>query len=583
MTKNFTLLFIVITCFLSGLQGQELLSVKKSDFVNGNKERKTQYSKINHAIKYYEKGLGYVDQSLHLLLEANKVNSNNAELNFNIGVCYFSIGPKTEALSYFLAAEKLNPDVVEEIHFFIGCAYQLNHEFSKAITHFKMNIELIKQNGYKDKNHLISMSQRHIQECKNGKLVLANITEQQLKNLGDSVNSNFDDFNPVIEDNELYFSSRRKNEKIKRSEKDQKYFERIHCAINDSNEFNLARCEHASNDAKDNIALLCKYDSTQYIVYVSGEGNGDLYFAEKNKGSWKLKKACKILNEPNSRESSACVTENGRIVYFISNRKGGFGECDIYYSQKNDRGKWEKPVNLGGDINTEYDEGDVFVSADGDEMYFSSRGHNTIGGYDIFKCIREEDGMWSSPVNMGMPVNSADNDITFVKDGSKATYFASERSGGMGGFDLYQITKRKIEVEPEIEIAATFIVEPVVKEEQKMKKTVVVPKVPVAITNDVIEEVKMEQKLVEEDFVYRVQIAACKKEMGPEDLFKRYKGGDVIEHLYVEGWHKYTIGGFETFDEAAKYRDSCGVSDAFVVLFKGGMRLGIAKKTAVVN
>jgi tetratricopeptide (TPR) repeat protein len=582
MTKNFTLLLIVFSCFLSELRGQDLLPVKKSNYLNGIKERKKQYFKINDALRFYEKGLGYVDQSLALLLEANQTNDECAELNFNIGICYLTIGPKQEALHYFLKAEQLNPDVAEEIHFYIGCAYQVNHIFSKAITHFKMNIELIEQNKYKGKTHLIAMSERHIKECKNGKLALEIDAKNRVSNLGKKVNSTFDDFNPCVDGNVLYFSSRRNDEKIGRSETDQKYFERIYRSISDSEEFKLAHCENSSNDSKDNVALLSRYDSIQYIVYVSGEGNGDLYFSEKIRDRWKLKKACKFLNDPNARESSACVTDNGKTIYFISNRKEGFGECDIYYCKKNKKGKWEKPVNLGGDINTEYDEGDVFVTADGDELYFSSRGHNTIGGYDIFKCVREDNGMWSRPVNMGIPVNSADNDITFVENGSGISYFSSDRGDGLGGFDLYQ-AYMSIEKESEIEVEALSVVAPVVKEEQKMKYTEVVPKVVVVIPTEVIEEVKMEQKLVEEDFVYRVQIAACKKEMGPEDLFKRYKGGDVIEHLFVEGWHKYTIGGFETFDEAAKYRDSCGVSDAFVVLFKGGMRLGIAKKTGVVN
>ena len=583
MTRIFTLLLILSSCFVSELNGQSLRPVKKSDYVNGVKERKSQYSKIKEAHMYFEKGLGYVDQCLFLLLEAYEANSANAELNFNIGICYLSVGPKKEALKYLLEAEKLNPDVCEEIHFYIGCAYQYNHEFSKAITHFRMNKELIEQNGYKDKMHLIAMSKRHIEECKNGKLSEGNNSENRVENLGDNVNSEFDDFNPVFNEQQLFFSSRRKNDKTKRSEKDQKFFERIYKSAYTDGEYGTSTLQNSSNDNKDNVALLTRYDSVSYIVYVSGVGNGDLYFAEKINDKWKLKKACKVLNKADSRESSACVTDNGNTIYFISNRKGGFGECDIYYSRKNEKGKWDKPVNLGGDINTEYDEGDVFVTEEGNEMYFSSKGHNTIGGYDIFKCVREENGMWSSPVNMGMPINTADNDINFRKTMEGQCYFASERSGGKGGFDLYTITQPAVEKEPVVEMAESAIVEPVAKEEEKMVQTVVAPKVPVASVEQPLQEIKMEQKLVKEDFVYRVQIAACRKEMTPLDLFKRYKGKDVIEHLYVEGWHKYTIGGFETFEEAAKYRDSCGVSDAFVVLFKGGMRLGIAKKTGVVN
>lgn len=319
-----------------------------------------------------------------------------------------------------------------------------------------------------------------------------------------------------------------------------------------------------------NSALLSKFGDNQFVFYNSNSGAGDLFFAEKVKDKWKIGKAIKFINEKDSRESSASVPQSGDEIYFVSNRKGGFGECDIYYCKKESESKWSKPMNIGGDINTEYDEGDVFISADGTKLFFSSKGHNTMGGYDIFKCDRQESGVWGKPQNLGCPINSSDNDITYSEDQDGVFYFASERSGGKGGFDIYC---QKIP-EPVIEevIVEEAIAEPVIE------IPVTIPVVSVKSEAIAITKTPERQELVEEDFVYRVQIAAARKEMEPKDIFNRYKGGEVIDHLFVEAWHKYTIGEFSTFKEAAKFRDSCGVKDAFVVLFKGGYRLGIARR-----
>lgn len=566
MNWKFTLFIVLYLSALTPLYSQDLLHVKKSDFVEGVKERKNVYGNINKALEIYRKGEGFLDKVIPLLKDAYRLNNKNAELNYNLGVCHLIYGPKNEALSYFKEAQELKADISEDIHFLLGVAHQYRNEFDKAIVQYKINIELTRQNNYKEKLDLIALSEKRIAECKNGKNLLARDSKLEIERLDDIVNSEYDEFNPILIEGILYFSSRRGDEKSARSSEDQKFYEKIFTIDSIGKVSQLP----INTPNKSNVAYMTKSTGNS-IIYSGAEGNGDVFYTKESKNKWIKDKPVKFINESKSKESSVSFCKDGNEVYFVSNRKGGFGNFDIYYSVKDKKEKWSKPINIGGDINTEFDECDVFVTEDGSEMYFSSKGHNSMGGYDIFKCTRTASGDWSIPKNMGYPVNSTDNDITFFKSKNGEFYFASERFDGSGGFDIYR------EKEVVKELPNKII-------EEKISTTanaipIAVPDVPIKSKAVGIEEVKMKQELVQEDFVYRVQIAACRKEMGPKDLFQRYKGGDVIEHLYVEGWHKYTIGGFETFEEAAQHRDNCGVDDAFVVLFKGGYRLGIAKRT----
>ncbi|HVA97307.1 MAG TPA: flagellar motor protein MotB, partial [Bacteroidia bacterium] len=135
----------------------------------------------------------------------------------------------------------------------------------------------------------------------------------------------------------------------------------------------------------------------------------------------------------------ACLSPDGKELYFVSERPGGYGRGDIYVSKRISSHEWGKPVNLGPTINTAEDEGGVFMAPDGKTLFFSSEGHNSMGSYDIFKSVLVN-GKWTTPVNLGYPINTIYNDVSFViaSDG-KTGYFASDRKGGLGGKDLYQV------------------------------------------------------------------------------------------------------------------------------------------------
>jgi len=422
-----TLILLIFVMLQIHVYAQELLPVDKSEFVQKKAERKAVYLKIKEANKLYNSGLGYVTESLGLMLEAYDVNPENPQLNYNIGICYLIDGPKIKALPYLLKVDSLQENLSRDVHFFIGMVYQYQNEFSQAIVHFKMNLELIQQNHEKNTQDLVELCLKHIEECRNGKLLLDEQNISKVELLSNKVNTKFDEFNPYQYAGNLYFSSRRGIEgQDQRSVRDSKFYEKIYKVSLSDKLADKSIVVDNKFDKKSNYAFLSKYMNDRFVVYSDNSGNGDFFFAEKRKDKWKYIEPITFINEESSRESSACFTDDGKEVYFVSDRKGGFGECDIYYCSLNKKGKWSKPINIGGQINTEYDEGDVFVSSDGMELYFSSKGHNTMGGYDIFKCERNANKTWGMPVNMGFPINSTDNDITYFKDKSGVFYFASE-------------------------------------------------------------------------------------------------------------------------------------------------------------
>jgi outer membrane protein OmpA-like peptidoglycan-associated protein len=146
-------------------------------------------------------------------------------------------------------------------------------------------------------------------------------------------------------------------------------------------------------------------------------------------------------------EASISISPNGKVLFFSSNRPGGIGNnnFDIYFCTLDENGDWTRPRNLGPAINTEYDEDGPFIDYDGKTLYFSSKGHEGMGGYDIFRTVYDStSATWSQPENLGYPINSPDDDVYYVstKKG-KTAYYASVREDGMGYTDIYLITEIK--------------------------------------------------------------------------------------------------------------------------------------------
>ncbi len=182
-------------------------------------------------------------------------------------------------------------------------------------------------------------------------------------------------------------------------------------------------------------------DGKELYLY-KDENGGDIYVSRMNEDStWTTPEP--LSENINSRfsENSVCISPDGNTLFFTSDRPGGKGGIDIYYSEKDKKGRWGKPVNMGAPVNTSSDDDGPFIDYDSKTLYFSSRAHAGMGGFDIF--VSEFDSTskkWSEPVNIGYPINTPDDDIYFVKSGdSKYGYYASVKDGGIGEKDIYKV------------------------------------------------------------------------------------------------------------------------------------------------
>ncbi len=200
--------------------------------------------------------------------------------------------------------------------------------------------------------------------------------------------------------------------------------------------FNVNDNEGGATLTADNNTLyytVCKYDNVSKYL------NCDIYYSENIAGEWSpIKSVSNKINLPGSWESQPSISADGRTLYFVSDRTGGYGGYDIYRSIRNDSGEWGTPINLGPTINSKGNEKAPFIHPDGKTLYFSSDGWQGLGGYDIFFSKLDEHGNWSKPKNIGYPINSPDDEVGFfVSTDGQQGFFASNKYNGKGGWDLY--------------------------------------------------------------------------------------------------------------------------------------------------
>ncbi|MCA6363591.1 MAG: OmpA family protein [Bacteroidetes bacterium] len=181
-----------------------------------------------------------------------------------------------------------------------------------------------------------------------------------------------------------------------------------------------------------------------YTITKNGtEGpNTDLYTCDYANGEWsEIRPLGERVNDPVWWDSQPTVSADGNIIYFASNRPGGQGGIDIWMTQKDASGQWGVPVNLGPTINTERDEKSPFIHSDSQTLYFSSQGHPGMGGYDVFFARQDEKGNWKTPVNIGIPINTENDELGFFVSTDGQTAFFNTNNmlpGSAGGYDVYQ-------------------------------------------------------------------------------------------------------------------------------------------------
>ncbi|HTF02780.1 MAG TPA: hypothetical protein VK826_02110, partial [Bacteroidia bacterium] len=377
-------------------------------------------------------------------LIANQFNPNSAMLNYKIAVCYYNISSqKLMGLTYIEKAVKLKPQVDPTANYFLGRLYHLTSRWDEAITAYRSYQSSLNVDPTKNKDKIADMN-RKIAECINGKEYVKNPQRVFIDNLGKTVNSSDPEYTPIITADEsvMLFCSRRSNTTGGRKDDGGQFYEDLYKTeyINGAWTVPVNLGQPVNTDDHDAPAGLSP-DGQKLFTY-RHTGGGDIFESDLKGTVWSEPERMNKNINTDAHESSVSLSGDGKKLYFVSDKKveGSVGNRDIWVSTLDEKGKWGKAVNLGPGVNTMYGEEGVFVHPDGKTIYFSSQGHKTMGGYDVFKIVFEN-GAWSQPINLGYPINGPDDDVFFVISASgKHGYFASNKADGQGEKDIYKIT-----------------------------------------------------------------------------------------------------------------------------------------------
>lgn len=388
------------------------------------------------------------DMALKNFLEAYKLDSSSANINFNVGFCYLnSSNNKSLAERYlFKSISKItknyNADEPSEkaapplAYFYYGKSLHINYKFDEAMAQY----DLFEKQYAKDKKTKEDVAYFKEQTIYAKELVAAPINVK-IENLGDSINTSFPEYSPVLSADEatLIYTTRRNTNVGGDRTPDGQFYEDVVVSYKDNNGkwSSPKSIGQFVNSSGHEGSINLTPDGQTLILYRDTE-SGNVYYSNWDGKDWSAPSSFGSDINTKYWESHACLSADNNTLYFVSDRPGGFGGRDIYRCVKLPNGAWSKATNVGPTVNTKYDEDGPFIHPDGVTLIFASNGHKSMGGFDIFFTTIEEDKKFSEPFNMGYPINTPGDDVFFVTspDGKRG-YFSSAKEGGYGEKDIY--------------------------------------------------------------------------------------------------------------------------------------------------
>lgn len=400
------------------------------------------------------------DAALRLLMRLEEIDPENPNIWYKIGVCYLHTRFfKSDAEKYLeKAVFYVNPDYKDDNHrertapletfYYLGQAYRLNYKFDESLDAFNELLNRLDPRSSRDKP-LIESVERQIQITNNAIYFTSNPVNAELRNMGPKINTRYTEHSPIVDLNEsiLIFTSRRPRPHQAPVNQDEDIF----VSLKKHNVWQkpIRLGAPVNTEEHNESAIGLSIDGKQMFFFRSGyDFAGNIYVTnrlDENGLEWDEPQLLRDDINTKYEETHATIAPDGNSIFFTSNRRGGFGGKDIYVMRKLPNGTWSRPKILSDVINTPYNEETPFLHPDGVTMFFSSEGHNSMGGYDVFSTTMDRRGNFTKPVNLGYPINTPDDDVSYVMnlDGRRG-YIASVKEGGFGDLDLYEILQEGI-------------------------------------------------------------------------------------------------------------------------------------------
>lgn len=410
----------------------------------------------NRSIKRIEKiaknleRIGDYKGALNAWLTLDSVDNDNPEYLYRIGYCYLYTDQKSRAWEY-MNLVKNSRKLPKDADYYFGRAYHLIDSFQQAIPYYQQFLDYEK----KDEDRIREVK-RLIENCKYGIEAIKTPVPVRIQNLGPFVNTPYHDYGPLVSIDEqvILFTSRRPGTTGDSFDPlIDEYYEDIYISQKVDGRWTEAKqLEDSVNTALHDACVGLSPVGNRLIMYRGNDNpfnpnrSGNLYYSDRTDSGWTI--PVSFNENVNSRywEPSASLTYDEQVMYFSSDRPGGFGGTDIYVVKSLPDGTWAMPVNMGPTINTPFDEDGPFIHPDGNKLYFSSEGHDSMGGFDIFSTEFDSiSKVWQFPENLGYPINGGDDEVffSFSYDGKRA-YFSSAREDTYGATDIYMMTRMDV-------------------------------------------------------------------------------------------------------------------------------------------
>lgn len=422
------------------------------------------------AIKSYQEALQSYDRmdyatAVDLMQKAIKTDRKFIEAHIVLAEIYIEKGDRKNAISEYGKVIDLNPDFFPGLYLSLAQLEMEDGDYESAKKHLEKYLTYDNLKPIR-----ISQAKRKIESCDFAIKAINNPVPFKPVNLGDSINTQYDEYWPTLTADEqtLIITRLIPKDLLTGTDTVKKDLNE-----NEKNPYNQIKLPGMNNFQEDFYISVKKNDfwskavnagkplntmgnegaqtitadgRTMYFTACNrsdGKGRCDIYSSKEDNGKWSI--PVNIGSPVNSTnwEAQPSISPDGKTLYFVSTKEGGFGQKDIWMSNLMDNGQWSEPINLGENVNSKGQEQSPFIHPDNKTLYFASDGRIGMGGFDLYKVTKNDDGTWSKPVDLGYPINTSSDEVGLIVNakGDKA-FFSSDRLSAKGRdifeFELYK-------------------------------------------------------------------------------------------------------------------------------------------------
>jgi len=416
-----------------------LISITSCKAQSGNYDTKNK-----KAISNFEEGLKHYQyrnsaKAKEALLNALKAEKNFYEANMLLGDVLVDLKEYKEAARYYNIALSIKPDKHPRYYKILGETLFLDEQYEEAIAPLKRFLTYTNQNPELKKAAFFKL------ECAEfASKAIKNPKDFKPINLGANINSKFDEYYPAltVDNSQLYYTRMRKADEFSLS--NGAFEEDFYISYFENNQWTMSRALGPPLNTHYNEGVQAISPDGRVIIFTACNkddsfGSCDLYIAEKSGGKWQKPQNLGVAINSQKSDSQPTLSADGKLLIFSSNRSGGQGQFDLWMSRKDENGNWLPAENLGTEINSDQDENSPFLHPGGKVLFFSSKGHPGMGGFDLFKSTMKQDGTWGKPENLGYPINTkSDERHLILNAAADKGLISSKYEDSFGGFDIYE-------------------------------------------------------------------------------------------------------------------------------------------------